>query len=134
MSHHKNTWSRHPRKGKTNYELSSKGDKRYSPLFAKLPDGRTIEEAYQLDIKGYRHLYDDWKLVKGKQPLSGLTEEQLYDQFKLLLKEFLTSNGELFHDLINISKKYENFTDMFASGYVSQARAYCEIINELRNK
>lgn len=36
------------------YEVSSKGDKRFSAFYARLKDGRTIEEAYQLDVKGYR--------------------------------------------------------------------------------
>lgn len=34
------------------YEVSSSGDKRFSALFAKMADGRTIEEHYQCDIKG----------------------------------------------------------------------------------
>jgi len=36
------------------YEVSTAGDSRFSALNAKLKDGRTIEEAYQLDVKGYR--------------------------------------------------------------------------------
>ena len=35
-------WSR-----KGGYECSSKGDKRFSALFAVMPDGRTIEQHYQ---------------------------------------------------------------------------------------
>ena len=38
---------------KEGYECSSKGDKRFSALFATMPDGRTIEQWYQCDIKGY---------------------------------------------------------------------------------
>lgn len=58
-------WSRRSANG---YEVSTKGDPRFSALIAKLPDGRTIEEAYQLDIKGYRSLGSDWRLGKGKPP------------------------------------------------------------------
>ena len=36
------------------YECSSHGDKRFSALFAKLADGRTIEMHYQCDVKGYQ--------------------------------------------------------------------------------
>jgi hypothetical protein len=32
---------------KNTYEVSSRGDKRFSALYAKLSDGRTIEQAYQ---------------------------------------------------------------------------------------
>lgn len=51
------------------YEVSSNGDKRFSALVARLLDGRTIEEAYQLDVKGYRRLGSDWRLGKGKPPM-----------------------------------------------------------------
>ena len=33
------------------YEVSSKGDKRFSAFNAYLPDGRSIEQVYQCDIK-----------------------------------------------------------------------------------
>jgi len=42
------------RTNSNSYEVSTAGDSRFSALNAKLKDGRTIEEAYQLDIKGYR--------------------------------------------------------------------------------
>ena len=42
------------RTANNSYEVSTAGDSRFSALNAKLKDGRTIEEAYQLDIKGYR--------------------------------------------------------------------------------
>lgn len=46
-------WSRKYNGG---YEVSSQGDKRFSALYARLKDGRTIEEAYQLDVKNFRGL------------------------------------------------------------------------------
>lgn len=48
-------WSR---KSNNGYEVSSQGDKRFSALYARLKDGRTIEEAYQLDVKNFRGLGD----------------------------------------------------------------------------
>lgn len=51
------------------YEVSTQGDRRFSAFVARLRDGRTIEEAYQLDIKGYRSFSDDVKYGKGKLPL-----------------------------------------------------------------
>jgi hypothetical protein len=47
------------RKAENNYEVSSRGDKRFSPLYARLKDGRTIEEAYQLDVKNYRDDFEN---------------------------------------------------------------------------
>lgn len=41
------SWGRRTRPG---YEVSSKGDKRFSALFAKMPDGRSIEMHYQCDV------------------------------------------------------------------------------------
>ena len=40
-------WGRHSRPG---YEVSSKGDKRFSAFFARLPNGKTIEFMYQCDV------------------------------------------------------------------------------------
>lgn len=130
--HSVNTFSRYPKPNKTNYELSSKGDTRFSPLIAKLADGRTLEEVYQLDIKGYRSRTDNWRDGKGKPPLNGLTIDQLYIRFRSLLYSFLKDNPELLKDFITISVQYENFTDMFAHTKVNQARAYCDIANHLR--
>lgn len=35
------------------YDCSTKGDRRFSALVAKMPDGRTIEQWYQCDVKAY---------------------------------------------------------------------------------
>lgn len=63
------TWSRRVKDESLGYEVSSYGDKRFSALNARLSDGRSIEEAYQLDVKGYRNLGSDWRLGKGKPPM-----------------------------------------------------------------
>lgn len=42
------TWAR-----RGGYEVSSKGDKRFSSFCAIMPDGRSLECHYQCDIKGY---------------------------------------------------------------------------------
>ncbi|AFF28027.1 gp29 [Sphingomonas phage PAU] len=133
MSITKNTWSRHPKSSTTNYEFSSQGDKRFSPLFAKLRDGRTIEQAYQLDVKGHRIRTNDWLLAKGKPPLNDKTVAQLYSEFKELVIRFLKENMKLLKEFIEIAKRHENFIDRFATTEINQARAYSEIANELRN-
>ena len=73
------TWAR---RAENSYEVSSKGDTRFSALNAKLKDGRTIEEAYQLDVKGYRAQGDNWRLGKGKAPLTSMTKEQTWQAYK----------------------------------------------------
>lgn len=95
-------WSRI---AENNYEVSTKGDKRFSALLAELKDGRTIEEAYQLDIKGYRIVSNDWKIGKGKPPLSfdyinkhilsTIDEISIKYKYKPLSKD----NKEIYHKL-----------------------------------
>jgi hypothetical protein len=123
------TWAR---KADNSYEVSSKGDKRFSALVAKLNDGRTIEEAYQLDVKGYRVEGDNWRLGKGKAPLREITYEQQYQEYKDLWKQYLNENPELLNDLREKARG-KVITDMFASTPVSQARALAEILNETSN-
>lgn len=60
------TWDRY---SITNgYEVSTKGDKRFSAFNAKLSD-KSIEEIYQLDIKGYGYFHKYASAGKGKPPL-----------------------------------------------------------------
>lgn len=121
------THSRYPEKGKNNYEVSSKGDKRFSALYATLQDGRTIEEAYQLDVKGYRKFGDNWKLGKGKKPLD--LSIDTWKEYKNLWKLYLNENPNLVRELQAFNEV--NFTDMFANTPVNQARALAELLNEL---
>lgn len=121
------THSRYPKTGKNNYEVSSKGDKRFSALYATLRDGRTIEEAYQLDIKGYRKFGNNWKLGKGKKPLD--LSIDTWKEYKNLWKLYLDENPDLVSELQALNEV--NFTDMFANTPISQARALAELLNEL---
>lgn len=122
-------WARYAPKGKEGYELSSAGDKRFSALNAKLQDGRTIEEAYQLDVKGYRSQGNDWRLGKGKAPLTPMTKEESYQQYRNLWKQWANENPHLINELAQKSQG-KLLTDKFASTDISQARALAEILNE----
>jgi hypothetical protein len=119
-------WARHHING---YECSSKGDTRFSALFAKLPDGRTIEEAYQLDVKGYRVQGDDWRLGKGKPPLLPLTPVEQWDAYLALWRTWAEHNVEAFVDLCLLSKKHV-LTDRFASTPMNQAHALSVLCEE----
>lgn len=123
------------------YEVSTKGDKRFSALNARLrptkefPRGRTIEEAYQLDVKGYRSDGLTWREAKNKPPKSGVSESELYEQYKSLWKQWADENPGLIRELRAIAgdkatgyKKV--LTDMFANTDVTQARALREILDE----
>lgn len=119
-------WARYSANG---YECSSHGDKRFSALFAVLPDGRTIEEAYQLDVKGYREISDDWRTGKGKTALNGKSKTQLFNEYVQLWRTWVVANPEAFAELCEIAKT-KTLTDKFATSEVNQAAALCELINE----
>lgn len=114
--------------GAKSYECSSAGDRRFSALYAYLDDGRSIEEAFQLDCKGYRSVSDDWRAGKGKPPLNGITREALWKAYKGLWELWAEQNPELLEELrINASGCV--LTDRYASSEISQARALAEILN-----
>ena len=123
------TWAR---KSENSYEVSSKGDKRFSALVATLKDGRTIEEAYQLDIKGYRSQGNNWRLGKGKPPLKPISKEETWQAYKNLWRQFLEENPTLEQDLREKATG-KVLTDMFASTDISQARALAELLNERKS-
>lgn len=119
-------FSRYPLPGKPNLEMSSHGDKRFSALYARLKDGRSIEEAYQLDVKGYRAHGNDWRIGKGKPPL---LKVDLWPAYKSLWATWVDENPAVFADL---ARKAQNstLTDKFASSPISQARALAELLSE----
>ncbi|MDF5727689.1 MAG: putative molybdenum carrier protein [Rhizonema sp. PD38] len=124
-------WARYALQGKANYEVSSAGDGRFSALNAKLSDGRTIEEAYQLDVKGYRSSPDDknWRKGKGKPPRTPMPGGQLYQEYKKLWQQWVQENPNLINELALKSQGLV-LTDKFASTNISQARALAEILTE----
>ncbi len=121
-------WARYAPNG---YECSSAGDKRFSALFAKLADGRTIEEAYQLDIKGYRLCGDDWRLGKGKPAVHDKTREQLFAEYLQLWETWAMENPELIEVLAQITKDGKVLTDKFATSNINQAHALSIIVDNI---
>lgn len=127
------TWKRYDPDG---YEVSSRGDARFSALKARLADGRTIEEAYQLDVKGYRRLgYTPMqaKRDRGRNAPIRLTPYQLWVSYLNLWRQWATENPALVEELRTVSEG-RPLTDMFASSDVSQARALAQILNETTTK
>lgn len=123
------TWSRYAPVGAAGYECSTQGDRRFSALNARLKDGRTIEEAYQLDVKGYRVRGNDWRLGKGKPPLQPMPVEALYSQYKGLWQQWAAENPVLM-DTLATEANGKVLTDKFASMPISQARVLAELLNE----
>ena len=112
------------------YEVSSKGDRRFSAFNARLSDGRSIEEWYQCDIKGYDPGGRNWRLGKGKQPLSPRSPLQLYTEYLALWQEWAKENGSLMLELREHAEaKGGRLCDRFASTPINQARALADILN-----
>lgn len=126
MAHVPPKWARFYTGG---YECSSAGDRRFSALSARLRDGRTIEEAYQLDIKGYRKYGNNWRLGKGKLPINGLTYEDLWPAYLGLWRQWASENPEIIDELQRLSQG-RPLTDRFATTSISQARALAQILSE----
>jgi hypothetical protein len=114
------------------YEVSSAGDRRFSALHATLSDGRTIEEAYQLDVKGYRQFGDSWRLGKGKKPLR---EVDLWTEYLALWNQWADENPTLLYELRAIAEaRGQMLTDRYASTEINQARALAHILSEWNDR
>lgn len=115
--------------GGIGYECSSKGDKRFSAFYARMPDGRTIEEHYQCDVKGYDPGGTNWRLGKGKPPLD--TTKDLWHAYLQLWRTWATLNELALHELA-VEAKNSGWVlrDSFAKTPINQARALCVLLNE----
>lgn len=120
-------YARRVNKGEPYCEVSSKGDTRYSAIYAKI-NNISIEEIYQLDIKGYRGVYTDWKDAKGKPPLIEITMDEQYKLYKNLWYQYFKDNPELYLNILD-KGKYTTITDMFGTTEINQARAICDLCN-----
>lgn len=112
------------------YECSTAGDQRFSALVATMPDGRTIEQWYQCDIKGYDIGGTNWKLGKGKPPVIDWSETQLKDHYLHLWELWAIHNLDLMAELNDKATKHGNkLSDQFARTSINQAVALAEILN-----
>lgn len=111
------------------YEVSSIGDKRFSALYAIMPDGRTLEMWYQCDIKGYDLGGTNWKLGKGKPPLHKINNETLFELYLNLWRIWSLNNIDLIEELGALAKN-KKLTDRFAKTKINQANALSIILNE----
>lgn len=113
------------------YEVSTLGDKRFSAMVARMPDGRTIEAHYQCDIKGYDVGGTNWRIGKGRPPLNYHTPEQLYQKYKQLWLIWAITNQSLLDELATLAAANEyTLKDTYASTAINQARVLAEILND----
>ena len=125
------TWFRKCPPTIPSYEVSSKGDKRFSALNAVMPDGRTIEQHYQCDVKGYDPGGTNWRLGEGKPPLSEMSEDDLYREYLTLWMIWSKDNLHLLRELYQLTKHSPVLTDCFATTIVNQAHALSDVLNFL---
>lgn len=113
------------------YEVSTKGDARFSALNAKMPDGRTIEMWYQCDIKGYQVGGTNWRLGKGKPPLIAFPRDHLWEMYLSLWRIWAIHNHVLMAELLVKAGENGNcLYDCFASTNINQAAALAQILND----
>lgn len=129
-------------KTNNNYEVSSKGDKRFSALYATFKKGTIIEG---VDVGGWsiEKVYQEVikKSGKGKSPSKDSklynpklkTDEEredfsYYEGYLPLWQEWARQNPELIEELREKAKG-KILTDEFAKTRVSQARALADILN-----
>lgn len=121
------TWKRYG-----GYECSSKGDKRFSAFYAKLKDGRTIEEAYQLDVKGYRKFGNSPMLGKGKPPLKKYEGDALWLAYLDLWWKWCGENPHMLLILKDLANMHNGIlSDMFANTPINQAHALSVCLNKM---
>lgn len=115
------------RKSANGYEVSTKGDSRFSAFNARIKaeNNRTIEEIYQTDVKGYSSIQEG----KGKPARTGISRDEQYAQYKDLWRQWASENPKLMQELAQKTQG-KVLTDMFANTDINQARALSEILNE----
>lgn len=113
------------------YEVSSRGDKNFSAFYAYLPNNISIEEYYQLDVKGWRAKGLTTKEAKGKAPLIERTLEETKQIYTELWYIYCAQNPERFWHLCEtlFYTKQTVLSDMFANGPISQANSIAEVLN-----
>ena len=110
----------------TRFEVSTEGSdfgKQFSAKIAKLPNGRTIEDVYQKDIKR--------GAGRGKVP-EGMSKEDLHEAYTNLWRQWADANPQKLAELAAVASR-KTLTDKFAYSTgtgVSQARSLAEILQE----
>lgn len=116
-------------------EVSSRGDKRFSALYAKINFGgstQSIEDIYQ-GAKRFEGEQLSWKKAKGKTPSSvtingkELAPKYLSQFYDLLWLKYFSQNPDLLH----YARKFDDYNDMFKGKSINtQEKTIRRISNE----
>jgi len=107
------------RKHPGGYEVSSRGDSRFSALYARLPNGQTIEDAYQ-SAKG-----------SGKGQPATVADFRYWETYVGLWRQWAAANPTLMALLRTKAEQHDyTLTDRFALTANNQARALAHLLNE----
>lgn len=117
-------WARFAPNG---YECSTAGDRRFSPLFAQLADGRLIVDAHQVHLTTGAVRGSDWRL--GKAPRARNPPVNVWQSYLSVWRQWAHENPALMLDL-GQRARYGILTDQFAVTPISQARALAHLLNE----
>ena len=100
-------------------------------MFAVLPDGRSVEQHYQCDIKGYVVGGLNWRLGKGKPPLNPKIDT--WGEYLKLWEIWSSRHYMLMIELAEMSSVYHDrvLSDCFASTEINQAKALSVILNKM---
>ena len=119
-------------KRKEGYEVTTRGDRRFSAFVARLEDGRTIEQAYQLDVKGRRPTGESEWQAKGKPPLVEITRAQLVIEYDMLWRIWAAQNPILIVELMGHAvRANRTMRDRFARYEPNQAASLAKILRDL---
>lgn len=111
------------------YEVSSKGDRRFSAFYARMPDGRSIEEHYQCDVKGYDPGGRNWRAGKGRPAKDPRVDVRA--AYLGLWRVWAKGHPALMEELRTCAEAHGNrLCDRFASTAVNQAWALATLLNE----
>lgn len=119
--------------GAESFEVSTKGTqqgRQYSAFNARIKGrgNKSIEDIYQIDIKGGEKLAPGRYSMKGKLP-EGMTPDEAYETYKNLWREWFQENPRKLQEISELTQG-KKITDQYASSNVSQARAIYEILVE----
>lgn len=105
----------------------------FSAFNAIMPDGRSIEQHYQCDVKGYDPGGHNWRLGKGRPPLD--TSKDLWGEYLALWRQWAQHNPRLIEELYDLASNHGAvLSDRFATTPVNQAHALATILNARRSR
>jgi len=94
-----------------------------------MPDGRSIEQHYQCDIKGYDPGGTNWRLGKGRPPLDPQTD--LWGEYLKLWTIWAFNHPQLISELKHLASRFDNvLSDRFATTPINQAHALSVLLND----